>query len=50
MLSVFKIKKNFTGEVTRHKSRLVAKGYSQRYGIDYEECSLLLLDLNLFEC
>ena len=34
---VFKIKKNSRGEVTRHNARLVAKGYSQRYGIDYEE-------------
>ena len=34
---VFKIKKNSRGEVTRHKARLVAKRYSQRYVIDYEE-------------
>lgn len=33
---VFKIKKNSKGEVTRHKSCLVVKAYTQRYGIDYE--------------
>jgi hypothetical protein len=34
---VFKIKKNEHGEVVKHKAQLVAKGYVQRQGIDYEE-------------
>lgn len=33
---VFKLKKNANGE-TRHKARLVARGFSQSYGIDYFE-------------
>lgn len=34
---VFKLKKNADGTVERHKSRLVAKGFKLRYGIDYED-------------
>ena len=34
---IFKVKYNGEGKVERFKSRLVAKGYSQRHGIDYEE-------------
>ena len=34
---VFKVKQGPDGEVERFKSRLVAKGYSQRYGLDYDE-------------
>ena len=34
---IFKLKYNGEGKVERFKSRLVAKGYSQRHGIDYEE-------------
>lgn len=34
---VYKAKKNAKGEVKRYKTRLVAKGYNQRSGIDYEE-------------
>nr|GFB86050.1 reverse transcriptase [Tanacetum cinerariifolium] len=34
---VYKAKKNAKGEVEKYKSRLVAKGYKQKHGIDYEE-------------
>jgi hypothetical protein len=34
---VWKNKEGENGEVVRHKSRLVAQGYSQKEGIDYEE-------------
>jgi hypothetical protein len=34
---VYKVKHNVDGSVTKYKTRLVAKGYAQTYGIDYEE-------------
>ena len=34
---VYKIKINFDGSIERYKVRLVAKGYSQQYGMNYEE-------------
>ncbi|KAE8297894.1 Copia protein Gag-int-pol protein Copia VLP protein Copia protease [Larimichthys crocea] len=34
---VFKVKHHSDGEVERYKCRLVAKGYSQNYGVDYDE-------------
>ena len=34
---LYKVQKNFKGEVERCKARLVAKGYSQRSGSDYDE-------------
>lgn len=33
---IFKIKQNSDGSINKHISRLVAKGYIQRHGIDYE--------------
>jgi len=34
---VYKVKHNVDGSMNKYKSRLVAKGYAQTYGIDYEE-------------
>jgi hypothetical protein len=34
---VYKVKHNADGYVSRYKVRLVAKGYAQTYGIDYEK-------------
>jgi hypothetical protein len=34
---VYKIKHNVDGYVSRYKAKLLAKGYAQTYGIDYEE-------------
>ena len=34
---VMKTKRNADGSINRYKARLVTQGYSQKYGIDYDE-------------
>jgi hypothetical protein len=34
---VYKIKRHADGSVDQYKTRLIAKGYSQLYGIDFKE-------------
>lgn len=34
---IFKLKKDANGRIVRHKARIVAKGYVQKHGFDFEE-------------
>lgn len=34
---VFKLKMDENGKIIRHKARLVAQGFSQKFGVDYDE-------------
>jgi hypothetical protein len=34
---VFKLKRDLAGNVMKHKVKLVAKGYAQNQGVDYDE-------------
>ncbi len=34
---VYKLKRNASGEISKYKSRLVAQGFSQEHGIDFDE-------------
>jgi hypothetical protein len=44
---VYKIKHNVDGFVNRYKERLVAKGYAQTYGIDYEKTYSLVARMTI---
>lgn len=34
---IFKLKKDSNGRIVRHKARIVAQGFTQKYGLDYDE-------------
>ena len=40
---VFKLKQNPDGTIDKHKARLVARGFTQRYGVDYQDTFNLVI-------
>lgn len=44
---VFTVKYKSDGSVERYKTKLVAKGYTQSYGIDYQETFAPVAKINL---
>lgn len=40
---IFKLKRNANGSAARHKARLVVRGFSQEYGVEYEETLSLVV-------
>jgi hypothetical protein len=44
---MYKVKHNVDGSVNKYKTRLVAKGYAQTYGIDYEEIYNLVAKMTI---
>jgi hypothetical protein len=47
---VFKIKQSANGEVEQYKARLVARGFTQTYGVDYNETFALVAKLTSIRC
>ena len=47
---VYKIKTKADGSVEQYKARLVAKSFTQKYGIEYEERFALVVCLTFVRC
>lgn len=47
---MYKLKTKANGTIDRYKAHLVAKGYGQKEGFDYNKTLVLLLDIQLFVC
>ena len=43
---IFTLKYKINGSLERHKTRLLAKGYTQTYGVDYQETFALVAKMN----
>ena len=44
---IFTLKYKINGSLERHKTRLLAKGYTQTYGVDYQETFALVAKMNI---
>ena len=40
---VYKLKRHVDGSIARYKARLVARGYLQQFGLDYDEAFSLVV-------
>nr|GEU94564.1 ribonuclease H-like domain-containing protein [Tanacetum cinerariifolium] len=47
---LWKIKYKASGDIERYKARIVAKGYSQREGFDYDETFSLVIKMVIVRC
>ncbi len=47
---VFKIKQGANGEVEHYKARLVARGFTETYGVDYNETFALVAKFTSIRC
>ena len=44
---MYKVKRDELGAIVKHKARLVARGFVQREGIDFEEVFALVVRMEL---
>jgi len=46
---LFKLKLNYDDVVSKHKDRLVARGFSQQFGIDFQETFFPMAKINTLD-